>query len=206
MCVCSCAIVLLIWLAFFDCSCSCFAAWPNVLESQRRLRLLLLFFIVPSLSDLPFRTTFSRSLSLSLAVLSPHSAALPTVSVCLALANGFVCGLVVLKLRASLCLAPLLLLPQLLLLLLLLLAPLTPCIPLFPLFPFTFSQRHSTLINATFACCSCPAAGPAAAPCPLSMSTCTFISVCCSLCPSLPLRLPRSHSSSALQLRICLLA
>lgn len=47
------------------------------------------------------------------------------------------------------------------------------------------SQRHSTLINATFACCSClccycccPATGPASAPCPLSMSTCTFISVC----------------------------
>lgn len=43
--VCVCAIVLLIWLAFFDCSWSCFAAWPNGLASHRRLRLLLLFLL-----------------------------------------------------------------------------------------------------------------------------------------------------------------
>lgn len=86
-----------------------------------------------------------------------------------------------------------------------------PCIPLHLL------QRHSTLINATFACCSClccycccPAAGPASAPCPLSLSTCTFISVCShSPLPfplSLSLAFSLSPSSFAFQLCICLLA
>lgn len=110
--------------------------------SARHLSVPLLFFVIPSLS-----------------FFSPLYCCL-FLSVCLNLENGFVCGSLVLKLRASLCAAA---------------APCKACLPSLSLSPLSslflllhsciplhLLQRHSTLINATFACCSCQAAAAAA--------------------------------------------
>lgn len=207
-----------VFLSTCVCVCNCVAHLVGFLRLQLQLLCRLakrtriaspaaaafVIFIVPSLPGISLSRSPSLSTLRSLSYIPLYRWV--SLTVCLTLENGFVCGSLVLKLRASLCAAPCCLLSLSL--------PYphscsfcTPCIPLY------LSQRHSTLINATFACCSClccycccPAAGPASAPCPLSMSTCTFISVCSHSPLSLSLAFSLSPSSFAFQLCICLLA